>query len=286
MCLYPKLVENPKYKVTKKNGGDVPVLRDRRIGYVPIGCGKCMECMKKKSNNWKVRLKEEIRTNNTGKFITLTFSNEALKEIIEKGNIDSEGYERENDIAKQGVRWFFERWRKKYKKSVRHWLVTELGHKNTERIHLHGLLFTNESHKEIEKLWKYGNVVIGEYVNEKTINYISKYVTKIDIDHKEYQPKILCSAGIGKSYIDRPDARNNKYNGKDTIEVYKDRSGYKSSLPIYYRNYIYTEDEREQLWIDKLDKNVRYVCGEKVDISKGDETYYKLVDYRDWETSN
>ena len=107
MCLYPKLVENPKYKVTKKNGGDVPVLRDRRIAYVPIGCGKCMECMKKKSNNWKVRLKEEIRTNNTGKFITLTFSNEALKEIIEKGNIDSEGYERGNDIAKQGVRWFY-----------------------------------------------------------------------------------------------------------------------------------------------------------------------------------
>ena len=40
------------------------------------------------------------------------------------------------------------------------------------------------------------------------------------------------------------------------------------NLPIYYRNKIYTEDEREKLWIQKLNKEIRYVLGEKIDVSK------------------
>ena len=281
MCLFPRLVENPKYKITKKNGGNVPVLHDKRIGYVPIGCGKCMECMKKKSSNWKVRLKEEVRNNTNGKFVNLTFSNESFKEIMIKGKIESKGYERDNDIATQAVRWFLERWRKKFKKSVKHWFVTELGSKYTERVHIHGIMWTNESNEEIEKIWGYGNVVIGNEVSERTINYISKYITKVDLKHKYYTPKILTSAGIGKDYINRLDAKGNKYKGEETNEVYKDRSGYKMALPIYYRNYIYTEEEREKLWLHKLDKNERWVGGEKIDVStdKGIEQYYKLLEY-------
>ena len=42
----------------------------------------------------------------------------------------------EDGIATLAVRRFLERWRKKYKKSVKHWFVTELGGKFTERIHL------------------------------------------------------------------------------------------------------------------------------------------------------
>ena len=48
----------------------------------------------------------------------------------------------------------------KYKKSVKHWLVTELGGKFTERIHLHGIIFTNEDDKTIQNLWKYGNFIV------------------------------------------------------------------------------------------------------------------------------
>ena len=62
MCLYPKLIANPKYSATKKNGGVIPKMKDKRVGYVPIGCGKCMECTKQKARDWSVRLQEEIRT--------------------------------------------------------------------------------------------------------------------------------------------------------------------------------------------------------------------------------
>ena len=53
MCLYPKLILNKKYTGTKKNKGVIPTLTDERVKYVPVGCGKCMECMKKKKENGK-----------------------------------------------------------------------------------------------------------------------------------------------------------------------------------------------------------------------------------------
>ena len=81
MCLYPRLIKNPKYRVTKKNGGNVPSPSDTRVMYVPIGCGVCFECMKQKANSWKARLLEDLKENTNGKFVTLTFSNEKYTEI-------------------------------------------------------------------------------------------------------------------------------------------------------------------------------------------------------------
>jgi hypothetical protein len=283
MCLYPKLIKNRKYIANKKNGGIIPAITDNRVLYVPAGCGKCMECKKQKSREWNVRLQEEIRHNNKGKFVTLTFSNESIKELTKeiKG---LDGYNLDNEIATLAVRRFLERWRKKYKKSVKHWLVTELGGNGTENIHLHGILWTNESAETINKIWKYGFTWVGDknnggYVNEKTINYVTKYVTKTDAKHKEYNSKILCSAGIGKNYINRYDAKQNKYNEKETKETYITRQGTRLAMPIYYRNKIYTEEEREKLWLQKLDKEERYICGEKIDIKLGEENYYKALKY-------
>ena len=51
MCLYPTLIDNPKYKSNKKNGGVIPLCIDERIKKVPIGCGYCEECRKKKQVN-------------------------------------------------------------------------------------------------------------------------------------------------------------------------------------------------------------------------------------------
>ena len=51
------------------------------------------------------------------------------------------------------------------------------------------------------------------------------------------------------------------------------------AMPIYWRNKIYSESEREELWLMKLDKQTRYVMGEKVDISKDEKAYEGLVKY-------
>jgi hypothetical protein len=186
MCLYPKLIKNRKYVSNKKNGGIIPAVFDKRVLLVPAGCGKCMECKKQKSREWQVRLHEEIRHTKNGKFVTLTFSNESIRDLAKE--IQLTGYNLDNEIATLAVRRFLERWRKKYKKSVKHWFVTELGGNGTENIHLHGIIWTNENAETINKIWKYGFTWIGDknnggYVNEKTINYIVKYVNKTDQKH-------------------------------------------------------------------------------------------------------
>ena len=79
MCLYPKLIQNRKYLANKKNGGNIPTVLDERCLHVSVGCGKCIECTRKKRSQWMVRLIEDIKVNTNAKFITLTFSNEEYK---------------------------------------------------------------------------------------------------------------------------------------------------------------------------------------------------------------
>lgn len=285
MCLYPTFRKNPKYTITKKNGGNVPIPCDNRVLLVPTGCGKCMECRKQKAREWQLRLLEDVRHNKNGKFIALTFSDESIYKLSELPELKKlSGYVLDNAIARVAVRRFLERWRKKYKKSLRHFLITELGHKGTENIHLHGIVWTDEDVEEVVKHWQYGFVWKGyegrkNYVNEATANYMTKYMTKVDFKHKEYKPKIFVSAGIGKGYTDRLDFERHKYKGEDTIQTYKTRTGHDVALPIYWRNKAFTEDEREKLWLHMLDRNKRYVCGEEVDVSETDADYFGVLEH-------
>lgn len=192
----------------------------------------------------------------------------------------------DNAIAKRALRLFNERYRKLTGKALRHWLVTELGHKGTENIHLHGLIWTDIPIEKIQSLWQYGYTwprnnhdAKKTYVNNKTINYITKYVHKQDEKHKHYNSKVLSSPGIGSNYINEHTLAKNGYKGTETDETYRTSSGHKIALPIYWRNKIYTDEQKEKLWLHKLDKQERYVCGEKIDISISDENYKLTLEY-------
>lgn len=297
MCLYSNLVFNPKYKSNKKNGGIIPPVNDIRTLYVPVGCGNCIECRKARARGWQVRLLEDIKENKNGIFVTLTFNTKSLLKlkydvenwtIIEGKRIKMkriiEGYELDNAICTRAMRLFNERWRRKFKKALRHWMVSELGHKNTEHCHLHGIVYTNENPYEITDRWGFGYTWLGDeikgkitnYVNEGTINYITKYVHKMDYLHPNYKPIILTSSGIGGMYHKRN--RENQYNGEETNELYRTSTGHKIALPIYWRNKIYSEEEREKLWLNKLNKNERWVCGEKIK-ADDDVTLKELLKY-------
>lgn len=322
MCLYPTLIRNRKYLPNKKNKYNPPLPKDERVLYVPIACEECIECRTQKMNQWRTRLTEDIKQNTNGKFLCLTFSNEAIaryykevdKEIktlqnrIEIEVDEKESYSRLNKITSYGkdneaatiaVRAFLERWRRKYTKSLRHWLVTELGHKGTQNIHMHGIVWPTITNNweynllEVERIWnnskegpngfvwkwdiEYGQRI--NWVNEQTINYMVKYIHKQDLDHKLYKPKILTSDGIGGQYPKAYNARYNKFQGIHTDESYTLPNGRSIAIPIYWRNKIYTEDERETLWLQRLDKQERWVCGEKIDLTKGDKKYWQLLEY-------
>lgn len=306
MCLYPILGTNPKYKATKKNGGIIPAVLDERVKHVPFKCGRCIECMKQKAREWQIRLLETIKKDNNGIFVTLTLNTQSIinlkdyeKTWTQSGSkakvrmkIDQiKGYEQDNEIITVAVRLFLERWRKEFKTSIKHWLVTELGTKQNEHIHIHGIMWydknkttKSEFRKNIDRKWQYGYIyprndeqLKTNYLNEKTVGYITKYINKIDEIHKEYQPRILTSSGIGKEYINTHNANRNKYKGEKTEEHYTTNTGHKMSMPIYWRNKIYTKEEREKLWIQKLNKEQRFICGEKISIKNGYKEYDEVL---------
>ena len=267
MCLYPKLIKNRRYVPNKKNGGVPPQCPDERLLYVTAACGKCMECRKQNQRQWLVRMSEELRQEPNAYFITLTIDDESYSELSNTYNLKDN-----NEIATKAIRLCLERIRKQTGKSIKHWFITELGHEKTERLHLHGIVWGIGNDKLITDKWKYGITFTGFFVSEKTIQYITKYMTKIDEQHKEFTGKVLCSQGIGKGYTERSDANKHKYKKGETIETYRLRNGAKINLPIYYRNQIFTQKEREKLFIDKIEKGIIYVMGQPV--SRDDEKYY------------
>jgi len=153
---------------------------------------------------------------------------------------------------------------------------------------MHGIIWTNTP-QDIRPIWKYGFVWDGDkvfnkrinYVSSRTVNYIIKYVSKIDKEHPYYKTKVLTSKGIGANYVEKQKGQwnRNQYNGIDTKETYRTTTGHEIALPVYWRNKIYTEEEREKLWLQKLDKQERWICGEKIDISINDEEYNKTLQY-------
>ena len=261
MCLYPVFVKSPKYKPNKKNKGRPPVCKDKRLLYIPIKCGCCIECRKQKQREWRVRLEEELRSK-YGYFITLTISPEGIKDLEEKTGLNWE--ENPNEIASKGLRLFLERVRKDTGKSMHHWCVTELG-EDKDRIHLHGIFFGQRSAELIKKHWKYGFIFIGQYCNSRSVNYMTKYMLKVDIKHPEFKQIVLASPGIGKGYFDRLDWQWQKQN-YERLEVptYTFRNGTKMAMPKYYKDKLFTEKERNRMWINNLNRGILWIYGEKV----------------------
>ena len=266
MCQYSKLIINPKYTENKKDGGIIPTPSDKRVLVVPIGCGKCEECRRKKANEWMIRLDNEYRNikNERCRFITLTFNKESLKkytelaiEEIKRKKETHYGIDIRNIACKIAIRRWLERIRKDTGKSIKHWIITELGGGHSKRIHMHGFIWTDNI-DTLEK-WTNGYTYEGDYMSPKAITYTTKYMMKINKREPMYMPKIMTSKGIGSEWINTVDARRAKYIPNGTLEEYVDQQGNKRGLPIYYRNKLYTEDEKEKLWIEKLDKGERWV---------------------------
>ena len=276
MCLYTKYILNPKYLPNKSNGYNPPVCTDERLKYVPTSCGVCIECRKEKKRNWTIRLNEELKRDKNALFVTLTFNNESLEYIRKKLLIkENPTYTEENNMAYYALRHFMELIRKynsgRYPK---YWLITELGD-DFERIHMHGLIWCK---KELIDKWKYGYHFTGDYVDEKTIGYITKYMLKMPEKHPTFTGKVMASKGIGKGYWKSYNAKRNRYKENDTNEMYKLPNGTELPLPQYYRNYIYTDEEKEKLWIEKQEREYRYIGGEKVNM-EDNETWENLTKY-------
>ena len=117
------------------------------------------------------------------------------------------------------------------------------------------------------------------WVNEQTINYITKYVFKTDSKHIDFNGRIFASAGIGEAYLnDELNRYRHRYQAEKTKTTYTDSQGYTCGLPKYYRDRLYTEEERRKLWTIQLDKNEGKIIIDGVEYNKNDnKTVYQAI---------
>lgn len=281
MCLFPRILYNKKYQPNKKNKGIVPELRDPQFLRVQARCGRCIQCRKQIAREWQQRLAEELKTSR-GYFTTLTFTEDDLERLTQEVKGEEEYIERygiENAVAKRAI----ELWRKRTWKmglKERHWLITELGHEGTERVHIHGIVFSEATGNEIIESWPFGYADCGRYCNDQSIGYIVKYVHKADHDHPDFIGKIFASKGLGRQWLEGYDAKKRHYepDGK-TKEFYRLSNGRKVSLAGYYRNHLYNSEEKEKLWKEKLEKKYRFVDGVRYETRNQEEllNFYSAI---------
>ena len=88
--------------------------------------------------------------------------------------------------------------------------------------------------KKVTDNWKYGIAFTGYFVNEQTINYVTKYMLKIDEKNPKFRGKVLCSAGIGAGYLKREDAKRHVYiPGKTTYRDWETKYLQKKNVKNY-----------------------------------------------------
>lgn len=223
-----------------------PITRKHETNIYTLPCGKCPNCYKRRISNWSFRLMEEDKKSSSSLFITLTY--DTLKvPITEKGFMN---------LSKRDIQLFMKRLRKANRNKLKYFIAGEYGGK-TERPHYHLILF-NANIETIQKAWDNGQVHYGQ-VTGASVGYTLKYMMKVskipkhknDDRQKEFQ---LCSKGLGLSYI--TDSTINWHKADPEQRLYLNLTdGKKISMPRYYKDKIFTRDERLQqkaYWTEKI----------------------------------
>lgn len=246
MCLAPKIIINRHYlKITNNNRvqaldhfGQEPDF------YIKVDCGLCVECQRKRGNNWKTRLIDEYHyfldkfPDRKVHFCTLTCAPEFYSDFKENPN--------------RFIRLFLERYRKRYGKSFKHWIVSEYGEKRG-RLHLHmiafGALFDVQ---ELRSLWSYGRVDLQTLKGPQGLTYVSGYVNKVvkgdklskqDIPlfiSKDKKTYIWTSPKLGLGYA--LDYANRRYHSQNNNRIFirQRENGSPFSIPRYYLDKLFS----------------------------------------------
>ena len=284
MCLNPIKMINPAYKISKKNPLNNRTPLDERLRYITVPCGHCAECRRSKKMSWQIRLQEHnkymIKQGYKGYFVTLTFDDISLIKLTYKSHTDDALI-----ICSLAIKLFRDRFRKSSYSDIsdlHYFLIPELGHQHenrvtTERLHLHGIIWLNKKLPEIytdqyvkprtkgstlSNVWLYGNIYFGHDVSNRAINYITKYILKVDKDHPDFHPNPYHSRFLGDNFL--KEHSNYKFNGEKTVTQYRLDNGKMTALPSYYMHKLYSSIEREKLQIQLLDREYQYVHGIKV----------------------
>ena len=71
---------------------------------------------------------------------------------------------------------------------------------------------------------------------------------KEDVNHPWFTGRVFTSAGIGRGYVFGNRIRH-RFRGKETDDRYQASNGQMIAMPRYYKNKLYSDEEREIMGI-------------------------------------
>jgi len=216
------------------------------LKHIPLPCGKCPVCKRRRVNQWAFRLQQEEKVSSNAYFITLTYDTSQVP-------ITPNGY---MSLSKRDVQLFIKRLRKlNGKTKVVYYLAGEYGEKFT-RPHYHAILFNINDINHVGEAWNLGQVHIGHSVSGASFSYTAKYIDKasrIPLHARDDRQKEFShmSKGIGKNYMTPQVVAYHKSN-KDHLFV-QEFNGNTLPIPRYYRLKMFNKRELldQQVYIAK-----------------------------------
>ena len=207
---------------------------------VPVPCGKCPPCLKRRASFWSFRLLKESERSSSAWFVTLTYSEKNVP-LTDRGfmSLDVPSFQR-----------FMKRLRKKHDKNVRlkYYCAGEYGTK-TWRPHWHMILFNADIGK-VDEAWHLGRIHCGD-VSGASIGYTLKYMMKpprvpVHGNDDRVKERSLMSKGLGSNYL------------TDSVVAWHRRAvlencyirlpgGVTMALPRYFKERLYSDAEREEI---------------------------------------
>ena len=219
-----------------------------------VPCGRCILCLKRRQQSWSFRLKEEAKRSTSSCFLTLTYEEPPLT----KNNLQT--------LEKTDYQKFIKKLRKLLKKSkIKYYACGEYG-TQTQRPHYHAIIFNLPNQligvncEILTETWGHGHIQVAP-CNIATINYVTKYIMKGRLETKPYidyntgeiieddrqKEFSLMSKKMGLQYL-TPQMVN--YHLENMVSVATLPGGQLTPLPRYFRDKIFSKEERKILNIE------------------------------------
>lgn len=230
---------------------------------ISFPCGKCLPCRKRRASSWGFRLMQQYKVSDTAYFITLTYSPETVPRDIKN----------RATLNKRDLQLFLKKLRKKQPTNdIKYYAVGEYGKKPVMRPHYHLIIFNmylttlfgegearrilkqpeiylNGKHEFNVQLWDKGHITIGT-VTEASAMYTLKYISKpkqVPQYNKDARlPEFSAiSKNLGISYLTK--AIKQWHRNDPNERMYVHFQHYKIAMPRYYKERLYTPEEREAI---------------------------------------
>lgn len=221
---------------------DNPTPADGRGLKLPVPCGRCPLCKRRRVNEWVFRLEQEEKRSDSAWFLTLTYDQQTVP--LTSNNMMT--------LRKKDLQNYWKRLRKLNPQSkIKYYAVGEYG-STTRRPHYHAIVF-NCSEQSLVDAWSLDGISIGHVhigkVTGASIAYTIKYIDKdsvIPLHANDFRQKEFSamSKRLGDNYINQ---KTEAYHKADYSRNYLTRpGGIRVPMPRYYRNKMFDDKEKRK----------------------------------------